>query len=454
MMNFYKNKACKAPKTPPLEEMQAFKGRFFENLSVIRRVIPAQAGIQTTAPKSWIPVQAGMTEAALSSKKEKPASKRGGRKDVAASAFRKTTAFGRKKIENSEHRVDCSPVGNARYIHLVPFKGGIFKRFAFLVTALVFLFQISALKADKKVVIIAGSGGEIEFVERFFEQGAMISALLIDRYSYEKDDVFLFTEQAPDTFDLHPENTAQNIQTRFEELSKDLKTDDQLLVFILGHGSFDGEWAKVNITGPDLRDVDFANVFDKLPTQKVLFINMASASGPFLEKLSREERVIVTATRNGMERNITRFADHFIDALRKDNEADLNKDGILSVTEAFIFTRDNLISEYDQKKELRAEHPLLDDDGDGVGSETPDLLTGDGALASSFYFQQERRAQFAGTSDSTRAAAQPASPEKQAILAKVKALQEKKSEMAEEDFYKELEKLMLELAKLNTQERN
>ncbi len=42
---------------------------FPENLSVI----PAQAGIQTTAPQSWIPASAGMTEAALSSKKEKPA---------------------------------------------------------------------------------------------------------------------------------------------------------------------------------------------------------------------------------------------------------------------------------------------------------------------------------------------------------------------------------------------
>ncbi len=55
----------------------ALKGRFFKKLSSIHCVIPAQAGIQTTASQSWIPACAGMTKAALWSKKAKPTPNKG-----------------------------------------------------------------------------------------------------------------------------------------------------------------------------------------------------------------------------------------------------------------------------------------------------------------------------------------------------------------------------------------
>ncbi|MFQ5639727.1 MAG: hypothetical protein ACE5IR_17215, partial [bacterium] len=149
---------------------------------------------------------------------------------------------------------------------------------------------------------------------------------------------------------------------------------------------------------------------------------------------------------NGFERNATRFAEHFLNALEQNFEADLNKDGELSVTEAFIFARDNLVRDYDEKKQLRPEHPLLDDNGDGEGTETPDLLAGDGVVAARFLFKQEKATgqvqQAPGAEKVTLSKAQ------QKILAQVRKLQERKDTMPEDEYYKEFEKLMIQLAKL------
>jgi hypothetical protein len=304
---------------------------------------------------------------------------------------------------------------------------------------------LSSLHADKKAVILAGSGGTEKYAMKFYDQATKLREILLTKFAFRENDLHLFMETATDSLLQFTPNDAGSIKSVFSKLKQDLKQQDVLLIFLLGHGTYDGEWAKLNIEGADLRDIDFANLVDQLPTDNILFVNMASASGPFLEKLSHKGRIIITATRNGLERNATRFAEHFLSALEQDFEADLNKDGELSVTEAFIFARDNLVRDYDEKKQLRPEHPLLDDNGDGEGTETPDLLAGDGVLASRFLFKQEK-AQSRTASEATLKT--PLSPAQQKILEQVRKLQEQKSAMPEDEYYKAFEKLMIELARL------
>ena len=50
----------------------------------------------------------------------------------------------------------------------------------------------------------------------------------------------------------------------------------------------------------------------------MVFVNTASASGPFIEELSGPGRTIVTATRTGAERFATLFGGYFVDALSGD----------------------------------------------------------------------------------------------------------------------------------------
>ena len=318
----------------------------------------------------------------------------------------------------------------------------------FLKMMLVLTLSATAF-ADKKVVIIAGVGGLEKFEKRFFAQSSKLRKILINQYDYAPEDVRMLVEQAADSLSRYSNSNASTIRKTFQDLSKNTSAKDELIVFLLGHGTHDGEWAKFNIEGPDLRDIDFSGFLDGLNVGQLVFINMASASGSFLEKLSGDGRILISATNGAVEKNATRFAAHFIAALEKGNEADLNKDNTLSVTEAFIYARDNLIHDYQEKKQLRAEHPLLDDNGDGKGTETPDLLNGDGAIASRFNFMQER----GGDVVERTAKAVPVSPElarkRKSVLDKIKKLQTRKEEMDQEEYYNDLEKLMLQLARIN-----
>ena len=171
--------------------------------------------------------------------------------------------------------------------------------------------------------------------------------------------------------------------------------------------------------------------------------HLGSASGAFVPALSAPGRVILAASA-AHETNETRFAEHFIAAFSNEDSgggADRNKDGRLSALEAFDFARLGVEREYDERGLLRTEHPLLDDNGDGVGSLDPAAAPGsDGVLAArrSLLF---RTAEAAG-----EAAPEGADPELRALIAerdelaaRVDALREVRESMDEEAYLAELE---------------
>lgn len=320
---------------------------------------------------------------------------------------------------------------------------------------LLWLFILIApqfLIASNKVLIIAGAGGLDNFKSQFYNQATELQRLLIDNYGYSQADIQVFVANNPDSIEVkYPESTAQNITAYFDEKAREFTAASTFFCFLIGHGSYDNEWGKFNLVGTDLRDIDYSQLLSQLKSRKILFVNMASASGPFLDKISRKNRVVITATRDGFEKNATQFAEQFLSTLSNSENSDLNKDGRISATELFISTRDRVVGYYDSKKQLRPEHPVLDDNGDGFGTEMPDLLEGDGMLANDIILNQ--------VIDEKAASLNPVSTNavddirKQNILIMIKALQKKKNTLDVDDYYDELEKLMIELAKI-TQEKN
>ena len=107
---------------------------------------------------------------------------------------------------------------------------------------------------------------------------------------------------------------------------------------LIGHGSGEGEDTKISIPGPDLSAHDFSVLLGKFATQRVAFVNLTSASGDMLPILSAQNRVVITATKSSFERNESKFAQFFVDALTKDG-ADTDKDGRVSLLEAPSATR-------------------------------------------------------------------------------------------------------------------
>jgi hypothetical protein len=139
----------------------------------------------------------------------------------------------------------------------------------------------------------------------------------------------------------------------------------ELWLVLLGHGTFDGKDAKFNLRGPDLSAVECAEWLRF--HRPLVVINCASASGPFLNALSGPGRVVITATRSGFEQNYAHFGE-FLASAMADPAADLDKDGQVSVLEAFLTGSNRAAEFYKNEGRLATEHALLDDNGDGKGT--------------------------------------------------------------------------------------
>ena len=182
-------------------------------------------------------------------------------------------------------------------------------------------------------------------------------------------------------------------------------------------------------------------------------INCTSASAPFLNRLAGDNRVVITATKSGDEQNFAHFG-QYISAAIADPGADVDKDGQVSLLEAYLTACRNLDEFYKQEARLPSEHALLDDNGDGLG--TP---------AAWFRgIRATQRAKEGASLDGTRAhqihliasdREKQLPPElrqrRDALELAIAKLREEKAALNEDDYYNRLEKLMLELAQLYEQ---
>jgi hypothetical protein len=212
-------------------------------------------------------------------------------------------------------------------------------------------------------------------------------------------------------------------------------------VFLIGHGSFDGKEAKFNLVGPDLSASEYNVLLSSLPTRRVVVFNMASASGEFIKSLAAKGRIVITATRNGQETNATRFAGFFISALNA-ADADTDQDGHISVLEAFVYANRLTEDFYKRAGRLATEHALLDDNGDGVGHDK--IEAGEGLLARATYLDSLSVDEAAATAATGRLL-----KERTRLEGEIEQLIARKANMSEAQYEATLERLFIELAKVN-----
>jgi len=204
------------------------------------------------------------------------------------------------------------------------------------------------------VTIVQGLGGVEEFETRFNEQREQITGAS----EAVSENVTVFSGE---------EASRENLLGHFESLSSSMNDDDRAAIYLIGHGSYDGEQFKFNIPGPDITDADLAEVMGSLPGQNHFIVNTASASGAMLEALETDDRIIITATRNGNEKNATEFGTFFAKALSSEI-ADINKNNNVSIQEAFDFAEREVANFFESVGRLATEHPQIR--GDGAASFT------------------------------------------------------------------------------------
>jgi hypothetical protein len=288
-----------------------------------------------------------------------------------------------------------------------------------------------SLHAATFYITVAGLGGEPDYEQRFASQAQEIDKLLHGASS-----------DAKVTTLYGPQATKANVQNALANVAKEAKPNDALVVMLIGHGSFDGYDYKVNLPGPDMTGVELATMLDRVPCTRQLVVNMTSASGGSRASLEKANRVVITATKSGNEKNATVFARFWVEALR-DPSADTDKNETISALEAFNYAEAKTAQFYDTQKRLATEHPSLEDTGQGDGERKPSPENGEGLKAAQFPLLRIGTAQVAANT-----------PEKKALLEKRDELEEQidklkyeKAALPADDYKKQLQDLLLQLAK-------
>ncbi len=288
------------------------------------------------------------------------------------------------------------------------------------------------------VIVVVGAPGEPEYGSNFVREAQLWSNACSRAGCREL------------TLGLTPPGPTNDFELLKRALAAEpLAGSGQLWLVFLGHGTFDGSEARFNLRGPDISAEDLASWLRPF-RRPLAFIDCSSASAPFLNKLSGTNRVIITATRSGNEQNYARFGLFLAEALL-DPTADLDKDGQVSLLEAFLMASRRTADFYKVGGRLATEHALIDDNGDGLG--TPAVwfrglrlvknacenAPVDGLLARQFCLVP--------SADDLKL-----TPEQRLRTAQLERavfqLRAKKELMTEPDYYRALEQLLLPLAQL------
>jgi hypothetical protein len=311
------------------------------------------------------------------------------------------------------------------------------------ITAVTFTFAFTfTLNAqDTHLLIVSGLSGEDRFARQYAEWGGAIVRSAVERMGVPAANVVWLAERADVHAAVRDRSTRANLEREIGALAARAGAQDRVLILLFGHGSFQAGESRINLPGPDINAKELAVLLSALRTQRVAIVNTASASGGFVQDLAAPNRIVITATRTGMEANETVFGGHFAAALTGD-AADLDKDGRVSLLEAFEYTRIEVERTYTSTNRLQTEHAVIDAVGDGRGT---------GAVAVNSPHAQGARTFFLGAGGAAAANASPQLralyDEKARIESALDALRSRREAMPEAEYETELEKLLVELAR-------
>jgi hypothetical protein len=280
------------------------------------------------------------------------------------------------------------------------------------------------------LLIVVGLAGDPEHGELFKKWGTTLAETATQKLGVAKDHVTLLTDAAA---------TRDGVVKAFGALAG-AEADDTIVIVLFGHGTYANKTAKFNLTGPDMTPQDFEPLLAKLKSKRVVFVNTASASAPFVEALSGPGRVVVAATRTGGEMFATLFGGPFVEAFSTES-ADFDHDGKISILEAFDYAKKSVAASYQREGLLPTEHSILDDNGDKEGSMEPAREAKDGQSAAVLAIGSLRQ-QALPADEKVRALY----AERSQIERRIESLKLLKSGMDPGKYESELEKLATELA--------
>ncbi len=285
-------------------------------------------------------------------------------------------------------------------------------------------------QASVYYVTVAGLGGEPDYEQRFTANARDLDKL----FKASANGVHVYTLTGPQA-------TRSQLTQTLDSIAHDAKPEDDFVLILIGHGSFDGVDYKFNLPGPDITAAEIARLSDRIPAKRQLIVNATSASGGSVAALERPGRGVIAATKNGTEKNATVFARYWVEALQ-DPTADLDKSDSISAIEAFEYAQRKTTAFYESQKRLATEHAVFEDTGRNEAVREPSKT--EGILLSSFTVLRIGDAQ-----------KQANDPAKQSLLArkedleqKIDALKYQKAAMDPADYKQQLTAALVQLAQV------
>jgi len=314
---------------------------------------------------------------------------------------------------------------------------------AFVVIVVVLVAAPSeSAAAERYALVVTGASGGPQYAQKYDNWRTSFVTTLTRSFGYPEDHVIVLGE---DVGGGVRKSTRENVRAALASLRRRAAKDDVVLIVLMGHGTvLEGDGAKFNLVGPDLTVDEWVDLVQPI-AGRLVFVNTASGSFPFLRKLSGPGRVVLTANDAAAQQFETIFPEFFTKAFEEPG-ADLDKNKRVSIWEAFTYASARVHDWFDALGQLATERPLLDDTGDGVGGEA-DNTGRDGALAQLTYLAP---VVVVPTGNAELAGLMKRRAELEAAIDDLRA---SKPSLVPEQYDLQLEKLLLELAQLERQIR-
>lgn len=309
------------------------------------------------------------------------------------------------------------------------------------------LLTLASIGADVPavdVIVVLGAAGTAEYGEKFEAWGAHWET------AAQRAGARLTVIGRDTADDRSPESSdRERLQ---QAVQRDPQSPAELWIVLIGHGTYDRREAKFNLRGPDVSANDLKSWLTP-SSRPTAIVDTSAASAPFLQALAGPNRVVITATKSGGEQNFAYFGE-YLSAAIANPDADLDKDEQVSLWEAFLFASRRIAEFYKSDGRLQTEHALLDDNGDGQGTraEAFDGLNATQQSADSqLALDGDRAHQWHLIRSPTEAAIPPEQRARRNTLElQVIALKRQKGSLPEDDFYRRLESLLLQLVESTT----
>ena len=294
---------------------------------------------------------------------------------------------------------------------------------------------VARAQGDRYAVLVQGASGGDPYASQHRKWLDALATLLKGKFGFDPAHVQVLAEQPKAGEQLA---NAENVKALFTKLAPQVHPDDQLFVVLIGHGGGDGADAKFNLVGPDLTVVEWSALLSPVKAH-LAFIDTTGGSFPYLKGLSAPGRVVITATATFGQKYDTVFPDAFIQALSAP-AADADKNGRISLLEAFLYAQTLVKQHYDQAHYLPTENAVFNDTGDGSAQDKAVPGGAPGTIASLTYLDA------VAAPKSSDPAVQELLQRQQALTQQVDDLRKRRPTMAPEQFDQEFEKLIVELA--------